>query len=465
MRKPTLSTTLVTVGIFIAQCGFLLSTANAGTPTRIQLAEAVPVVTGTTQQLSATATASSTGAAGTASMAVDGSLATRWESQFNIDPTTLTLDLGSAQDLHEVIIHWETANAETYNIEGSNDGSNWNILFSFSGGTFASRTDIASVGGNYRYVRMNGLSRPPENVYGYSIWEMEVYTFMPLIADADNDGVDDSDDSCPGTAANTPVSSNGCEIGFIGGYESPLSYPGYDLVWNDEFSGTTLDPANWTHQIGTGCPSLCGWGNNELQYYRSQNTTVEGGHLIIEAKQESFGGRNYTSSRINTQNKQSFEYGRIDIRAKLPEGQGMWPALWMLGDSLPTAGWPAAGEIDIMEMVGGSENTILGTVHWESNSGYASFGGNTTLSSGTFADEFHVFSIIWTPTSISWYLDDAATPYHVISTTPGHLSEFRAPFFFLFNIAVGGNLPGSPNASTVFPQQMTVDYVRVFQLQ
>lgn len=247
-----------------------------------------------------------------------------------------------------------------------------------------------------------------------------------------------------------------------GGYVSPLSYPGYTLAWNDEFDGTGLNPGDWTHETGDGCPSLCGWGNNELQYYRSQNTTVADGLLVIEAREESFGGRNYTSSRIKTQNKKFFRYGKIDIRAALPRGQGLWPALWMLGESITSVGWPASGEIDIMEMIGGGgrEDTVHGTVHWDNNGTYASYGGSTTLGSGTFADQYHVFSIEWDSSAIRWYVD--GVQYHVISITPADLSEFHDNFFFLFNVAVGGNWPGSPDATTYFPQRMYVDYVRVF---
>lgn len=241
------------------------------------------------------------------------------------------------------------------------------------------------------------------------------------------------------------------------GYNTPLAYDGMTLVWQDEFSGSTLDTDTWTHEIGTGSN---GWGNNELQYYTSQNTTVADGVLTIEAREENLQGKNYTSSRIITEGNESFSYGRIDIRALLPEGQGIWPAVWMLGSNFNTVGWPDCGEIDIMEMVGGSENKVHGTVHWDNN-GYASFGGDYTLSDGIFSDEYHVFSIIWNSSSITWYVDDIQ--YHVISITPALLSEFHNEFFFIFNVAVGGNWPGSPDATTNFPQQMKVDYVRVFQ--
>ena len=246
------------------------------------------------------------------------------------------------------------------------------------------------------------------------------------------------------------------------GYSTPLSYSGYTLVWNDEFDGTQLS-ADWTHEIGTGNN---GWGNNELQYYRSNNTSLGNGYLTIEARNENFSGSEYTSSRIITEGQQFFQYGRIDIRAILPEGQGLWPALWMLGSNFRTVGWPFCGEIDIMEMVGGSgrENNVFGTLHWDDNGTYACTcgqGDGFTLSSGTFADEFHVFSIIWDETEIKWYVDDNL--YKTIDISPAGLDEFRAEFFFIFNIAVGGNLPGNPNSSTQFPQQMVVDYVRVFQ--
>ncbi len=246
------------------------------------------------------------------------------------------------------------------------------------------------------------------------------------------------------------------------GYVSPESYPGYQLVWRDEFEGNTLS-SDWEHQIGSGCPDLCGWGNNELQFYRRENTTVQDGFLTIEARRETFGGRSYTSSRIKTEGRQSFRYGRIDIRARMPFGRGIWPAIWMLGDSHSQIGWPFCGEIDIMEMVGGEENTVHGTVHWQSDQGYANFGHSKQLSSGTLADKFHVYSVLWDERRITWLLDNQ--PYGSIDLTPSHLDEFRERFFFLFNVAVGGNWPGNPDATSTYPQRMVVDYVRVFQVE
>lgn len=246
------------------------------------------------------------------------------------------------------------------------------------------------------------------------------------------------------------------------GYSTPMQYEGYTLVWNDEFSGTQLNPSFWTYEIGNGCPNLCGWGNNELQYYKQENAWVADGLLVIEARKETVQNNQYTSARIKTQGKKSFKYGRIDIRAVMPKGQGIWPALWMLGNNITSVGWPKCGEIDIMEMVGGNgrENQTHGTVHWDNN-GHVHAGGSYTLASGIFADAYHVFSIIWDATLIKFLVNDIQ--FYQINITPDHMTEFHHEFFFVFNVAVGGNWPGSPNATTVFPQQMKVDYVRVFQ--
>lgn len=244
------------------------------------------------------------------------------------------------------------------------------------------------------------------------------------------------------------------------GYTTPETYQGYRLAWKDEFEGNSLS-ADWKQEIGTGNN---GWGNNELQFYRAENTSVENGLLVITAKKENFSGQQYTSSRMITQGKRNFKYGRIDIRAVMPEGQGLWPALWMLGESISTVGWPRCGEIDIMEMIGGqptNDRTTHGTIHWDNNGTYASFGKSYSKPSGKLSDQFHVYSIIWDEKSIRWYFDDIL--YNTVDTTPAELSEFQANYFFILNVAVGGRWPGSPNETTKFPQRMAVDYVRVFQ--
>lgn len=245
------------------------------------------------------------------------------------------------------------------------------------------------------------------------------------------------------------------------GYSTPLTYANMKLAWSDEFDGTSLNEKYWNYEIGNNN----GYGNNELEYYKKENTSVKDGYLIVEAKQESAGNQSYTSSRLTTQNKFNFKYGRVDIRAALPKGQGIWPALWMLGKNITTVNWPKCGEIDIMEMIGGDasgrDNTVYGTPHWDNNGSHAQYGGSTKLASGIFSGEFHVFSIVWDEKKIVWYLDDKQ--FHIIDTTPAGLSEFQEEYFLLVNLAVGGDWPGKPDGTTVFPQQLVVDYIRVFQ--
>ncbi len=245
------------------------------------------------------------------------------------------------------------------------------------------------------------------------------------------------------------------------GYTTPTSYPNLKLLWADEFNGKELDEKFWNFEIGNNN----GWGNNELEYYKKENTSLKDGHLLIEAKREVISNQFYSSSRITTQNKFDFKYGRVDIRAAMPKGQGLWPALWMLGKNISTVNWPKCGEIDILEMIGGEasgrDNTAHATAHWDNNDKYASYTGSTKLASGKLNDAFHVYSIVWDAKKIAWYLDDVK--YHEIDITPEGLSEFKEAFFLIFNVAVGGNWPGSPDGSTILPQYMVVDYVRVFQ--
>lgn len=247
------------------------------------------------------------------------------------------------------------------------------------------------------------------------------------------------------------------------GYTTPETYSGMTLVWQDEFEGTQINPQNWTFEIGNGCPNLCGWGNNELQYYREENASLVDGNLVITAKKEAFGGQDYTSTRMITKGKQEFKYGRIDIRAVLPEGQGMWPALWMLGANIDSVAWPASGEIDIMELVGHIPNQVHGTVHYGNDPSTRQFtGGSKTISGGAkFSDEFHVFSLEWEENVIKWYMDDQL--FYQVSSSNVNPYPFNQDFFFIFNIAVGGDWPGNPDNSTSFPQYMMVDYIRVFQ--
>ncbi len=244
------------------------------------------------------------------------------------------------------------------------------------------------------------------------------------------------------------------------GYSTPTSFPGMKLIWNEEFDGKTLDNASWNYETGGG-----GWGNNELEFYTNspKNSFITKGYLVIEARKEVVGSNNFTSARLQTKGKQEFTYGRMDIRAKLPKGQGIWPAIWMLGSNISTTPWPACGEIDIMELLGHQPAKTYGTMHW-GNVGSASIhiGGDYTLSNENFSDKFHVFSIIRDENKIEWYVDDIKFFTGNISQVTGN-NPFDKPFFFILNVAVGGAWPGNPDNNTVFPQRMIVDYIRVFE--
>lgn len=240
----------------------------------------------------------------------------------------------------------------------------------------------------------------------------------------------------------------------------------WELVWSDEFDGSSLDLTKWEPQIGTGCPNLCGWGNQELQYYRAENATVAGGMLTIEARQEYYAGRNYTSARLRTLNKGDFTYGRIEMRATLPKGQGLWPAFWMLPTDQVYGGWASSGEIDIMELKGRLPATIGGTIHY--GDGFPDnvwSNHETTLQSGDFSEDFHVFAVEWEPTELRWYMDDElyGTQTNWYSAGQPFPAPFDERFHILLNVAVGGTFDGDPDGTTVFPQQMVVDYVRVYR--
>jgi beta-glucanase (GH16 family)/uncharacterized protein YcfL len=243
------------------------------------------------------------------------------------------------------------------------------------------------------------------------------------------------------------------------GYTAPTSYPGLSLVWNDEFSGPNVNSNTWNYETGGG-----GWGNNELENYTNSTKNAyitDGGYLVIEARKELDGS--YTSARLQTKGNKEFTYGRMDIRAKLPKTKGLWPAIWMLGSNISTTPWPACGEIDIMELLGHQPNTVYGTMHWgQAGQGSTHIGNSYVLSDGDFSQKFHVFSIVWDSSKIEWYVDNVKYFTGNKSDVTGNY-PFDKSFFFLLNVAIGGNWPGAPDASTVFPQRMIVDYVRVYQ--
>jgi beta-glucanase (GH16 family) len=235
---------------------------------------------------------------------------------------------------------------------------------------------------------------------------------------------------------------------------------GWNLVWGDDFdgaSGSAVDASKWAYDTGPN------WFNNELQDYTSgaTNASLDGsGNLIIEARAEAREGRQYTSARLKTEGKKTFTYGRIEGRMKLPAGQGMWPAFWMLGGST----WPDDGEIDIMENLGKEPSIAHGTMHGPGYSGAAGPTAMYTLPGGAkFADGFHIFAIEWEASAIRWYVDDQLYSTKTTADTKGGTWVFDHGFFLILNLAVGGDWPGNPDATTSFPQKMVIDYVRVCQ--
>jgi beta-glucanase (GH16 family) len=240
------------------------------------------------------------------------------------------------------------------------------------------------------------------------------------------------------------------------------------LVWSDEFDGAALDPESWFFETGDGSEyGIPGWGNNELQYYLPDNAQLGGGLLTITAREQSIGAFRYTSARINTRDRIAIRYGRIEARMRLPGGQGIWPAFWMLAQDSPYGTWAASGEIDIMEAInlgGTGGNLVYGTIHYGGE-----FPGN--LSSGASyqvpanaQEEFHTYAIEWDSDEIRWYVDDQlyAMQNNWSSTGGAFPAPFDQPFYIIFNVAVGGNWPGSPDANTEFPVTMEVDWVRVY---
>ena len=250
----------------------------------------------------------------------------------------------------------------------------------------------------------------------------------------------------------------------------------YKLSWNDDFNGadgSSPDASKWTYDTGVGGN---GWGNNELETYtnRTKNAQIQGGNLVITAVKETYADpsdgvtRNYTSARLKTQGLFSQAYGRFEARIKIPAGQGMWPAFWMLGNNITSVGWPKCGEVDIMENIGKEPGTVHGSLHGPSTVGQTS---DATASfslpaAQKFADDFHLYAAEWEPGTIRFYVDSTLYATFNSSQWPaGGTWVFDHPFFIILNVAVGGSWPGSPDNSTVFPQQMLVDYVRVYTKQ
>jgi beta-glucanase (GH16 family) len=242
---------------------------------------------------------------------------------------------------------------------------------------------------------------------------------------------------------------------------TPISVPeDWTLVWQDEFDGDAIDKNNWTYDLGGG-----GWGNGEMQVYtdKPENARVENGLLVIEARKETLegGGLQFTSARLKTQGLQTFQYGRIEARIKVPEGKGFWPAFWMLGENFPLVGWPDCGEIDIMEYVGREPDLIIGTMH---GPGYSGALGLSRWNRQSFkiADDFHTYAIEWDENQISWFFDGEAYNTFTREVVGIRPWAFDQPFFIILNFAIGGTLGGLVTPDTEFPAQYLVDYVRVY---
>ena len=243
----------------------------------------------------------------------------------------------------------------------------------------------------------------------------------------------------------------------------------WELVWSDEFNSpkvSRVDSTKWVFDVGGD-----GWGNHELEYYtnRPENAHIEDGNLVIKARAEKYSGpnkvtRNFTSARLKSQGKFSQAYGRFEARIKVPAGQGMWPAFWMMGDDIDKVGWPSCGEVDIMENVGKEPSTVRGSIHGPGFTGEQIEAHYSLFNGKKFADDFHVFAVEWEPSVIRFYVDaDLYVTRSRRDLRPGQRWVFDHPFFLLLNVAVGGDWPGPPDASTNFPQSMLVDYVRVYR--
>ncbi len=231
-----------------------------------------------------------------------------------------------------------------------------------------------------------------------------------------------------------------------------------ELYWAEEFEGTALSPDTWNFELGDGCPGLCGWGNNEAQVYTRDNHRLEDGKLIITARRQDSG---YTSTRITTRDKMEFRYGRVEARAKLPSGTGVWPAIWLLGSNIGEVGWPRCGEIDMMEYVGKNPGVVYTSLHTPDSH------GNTTNSQKTpvegIEEGFHLYAVEWEPDRIEFFIDGGSVYTFAPEQRTEEVWPFDQPFYLILNLAVGGNFGGPEIDDTIFPQEFVIDYIRIFQ--
>ncbi|ARU51149.1 beta-glucanase (GH16 family) [Cellulosimicrobium cellulans] len=359
--------------------------------------------------------------------------ASRWATSPDtgwVDEGWIAVDLGAPAHVSRVVLQWDPAFATGYSIEVSDDGSSWRSVFSTTTGSGFKETIPLDADGRHVRVHMNDRS----SAYGYSLWEFQVYG--------------------TGGAPTAPPAQ-----------PADPDFDDLDLVWSDEFdapAGTPADAAKW--HVDPGMPQ-----NAEHQVYTaSGNGFHDGqGHFVLEARRENVEGREYTSHRMNTSTALNTQYGRFEARIKIPAGQGLWPAFWMMGsDFLEGRPWPYNGEIDIMENVGFEPTITHSTLHAPAYWGAGGHGGPATLpGNARFADDFHVWAAEWDSEGIQFSLDGRDTFYaskETVESTRGPW-VYDHEFYLILNLAVGGDWPGAPDASTPFPSRMLVDYVRVYR--
>jgi beta-glucanase (GH16 family) len=363
--------------------------------------------------------------------AFDDDPASRWATSSTngwVDPGWISVDLGATAQISQVVLQWDPAYARAYQLQVSPDNVNWTPFYSTTTGD--GRKDVVDATGAGRYVRMYGTAR--SSAYGYSLWEFSIY-------------------GTGGNPTNPPARP------------ADPTFPVTRLVFSDEFNGAAgskPDTAKWTYDPGV--PQ-----NGEVQYYtpNSENASMNGsGSLVVEARRQDYQGRQYTSHRMNTGTKFSVQYGRIEARVKVPKGNGLWPAFWLMGDDfLQGRPWPYNGEIDIMEVLGRNTSEAYSTLHAPAYNGAGGYGQKYTTVD--LSQDYHVWAAEWDSKGIRFFLDGRL----VFDAAKETVENTRGPwiydhkFYLILNLAVGGDFPGPIDATTPFPSQMLVDYVRVYQ--
>ncbi|MEY3499256.1 MAG: hypothetical protein RL308_925 [Bacteroidota bacterium] len=232
----------------------------------------------------------------------------------------------------------------------------------------------------------------------------------------------------------------------------------HTLVWEENFDSKSLNESFWNFDLGNGCPDLCGWGNNERQIYTDKNHSLVNGNLVIHANYEE---GVYTSTKITTKDKKQFQYGRFEARAKLPVGHGIWPAFWMLGSNISKVGWPKSGEIDILEYIGREPHTIFTSLHTQDSHGETINTKKTKFE--TIEEGFHIYAMDWTKDKIEFFVDGNSVYVFQPEVKNEDVWPFNQPFYIIVNLAIGGNFGGPKVDNTIFPQDFSIDYIKVYQ--